>query len=184
MIPVGNTLVRKDILECHFACDLSKCKGACCTMESEYGAPLQKEEVETMQRILPDVMPLLPERHQKEILKHGFWEEKDGELLTRSVENKACVFVYYDGDVAKCAIEKAYKEGKVDFIKPVSCHLFPIRISKFGGDILRYEKIDECRDAIENGGNHKVTVAEFCRTPLERLYGSSWFVKLKEYIRS
>ncbi|MGE5362640.1 MAG: DUF3109 family protein [Bacteroidota bacterium] len=184
MISVSKVMVRKEVLENCFTCDLNKCKGACCTMESEYGAPLKEEEIKIIDNVLPEVLPYLPGLHRQEIEKNGFWEEKDGELLTRSVDNKACVFVYYDGDIAKCAIEKACKDGKISFIKPVSCHLFPIRISNFGGDIVRYEKIDECRDAVVNGAITKITIAEFCREALIRLYGIKWFEKLKEYFRS
>ena len=105
---------------------------------------------------------------------------KDNELLLRSIDNKDCVFSTYEGKVAKCAIEKAYNSGKIDFKKPISCHLFPIRVSNFGGDVLRFEKLQECEPAMENGKELDVTVAEFCREPLERLYGKNWFNQLKE----
>ncbi|MGE5457950.1 MAG: DUF3109 family protein [Methanococcaceae archaeon] len=183
-LQIDGVTVRKDVTQVHFACDLKKCKGACCTMESQYGAPLLAIEIEKIQEILPIVMPLLPERHQEEIEKRNFWENKEGELLTRSVNNRACVFVYYQGDIAKCGIEKAFYEGKVDFIKPISCHLFPIRISKFGGDILRYEKIHECEPALENGVEQNITIDKFCKNSLIRLYGESWFEKLRKEIGS
>jgi hypothetical protein len=148
-------------------------------MESEYGAPLKKEEIEEIEKVLPIVREYLSPKHIKEIEAKGFWEDKEGELLTRSVNNRACVFVYYEGEVAKCAIEKAYKDGKISCNKPISCHLFPIRVSRFGGDILRYERIPECHDAVENGVKLKVTIADFCKESLLRLYGPSWFEKLQ-----
>jgi hypothetical protein len=97
------------------------------------------------------------------------------------VNNRACVFVYYDGDIAKCGIEKAYREGKVDFIKPVSCHLFPIRITDFGGPVVRYEKFSECKPARKLGEKTNLTVAEFCSDALKRIFGSQWVTKLKKY---
>ncbi|MGE5683296.1 MAG: DUF3109 family protein [Bacillota bacterium] len=180
---IDDILVNREITNVKFACDLSKCKGACCTMESEYGAPLLEEEIPVMESILDIVKPYLPARHLEEIEKNGFWEEKSGELMTRSVNNRECVFVYYEGDVAKCAIEKAYKDGKVNFIKPISCHLFPVRVSKFGGDILRYEEINECRDALVNGARLNVTIAEFCKDSLLRHYGKAWYKKLSEEVK-
>ncbi|HEX2869210.1 MAG TPA: DUF3109 family protein [Ignavibacteriales bacterium] len=178
VLQIDGVTVRKDIVDSHFVCDLSKCKGACCTMESEYGAPIKKEEIEAIAKALPVVKEYLSPKHIQEIDDQGFWEEKEGELLTRSVNNRACVFVYYEGDIAKCAVEKAFKEGKIGVNKPISCHLFPIRVSRFGGDILRYERIPECYAAVENGVKLGVKIADFCRESLLRLYGESWFEKL------
>ena len=178
VLQIDGVTVRKDITDSHFVCDISKCKGACCTMESEYGAPIKKEEIEEITRVLPMVMEYLPAKHAEEIKDNGFWEEKEGDLLTRSINNRACVFVYYESGIAKCGIEKAYKDGKISVNKPISCHLFPIRVTKFGGDILRYERIPECHDAVENGVKLNVTIADFCKESLLRLYGPSWFEKL------
>lgn len=149
-------------------------------MESEYGAPLKEEEIFEIENILDIVLPMLPEINQESIKKDGFYEKKSGDLLTRSIDNKDCVFVYHDNEIAKCAIEKAFFEGKVDFRKPISCHLFPIRISQFGGDIVRYEKFFECAPALILGEEKKITVAEFCKDSLERLYGKEWYVSLTE----
>ena len=181
-IPIEAVIVRPEIVDAPFACDLKKCKGACCTLESPYGAPVTNKEVEKIGQILSIVKENLPKRHIEEIEENGYFEEKDGELLLRSVNNKACVFVYYEGEIAKCGIEKTYLEGKVNFRKPISCHLFPIRVSKFGGDVLRYEKIKECSPAIENGKSKNLVIAEFCRDSLIRLYGSKWYSKLVEKI--
>ena len=102
--------------------------------------------------------------------------------MIKSVDNRDCVFVYRDSqDVALCAIEKAFYAGEVDFIKPLSCHLFPIRISDFGGPVLRYEEYDECKPALENGENKNITIMNFCETSLKRSFGEEWFDKLKEY---
>jgi hypothetical protein len=180
IIKVENVVIRKEITEAHFACDLKKCKGACCTLESEFGAPLLKKEIPEIENILETVKKYLPPSHIKIIDEKGFYEEKDGELLTSSIDNKACVFVYYDKGIAKCAIEKAFFDGKVNFRKPISCHLFPIRVSKFGGDILRFEKFTECLPALENGSKNNISLIDFCKDSLIRLYGNNWYSKLKE----
>ena len=178
---INDVLVRDEIVEIPFSCDLKKCKGACCTLDSELGAPIKKEEVEEIENILPIVREYLDKRNNKEIENRGFYEIKDGELLINSINNKDCVFSYWQNDVAKCAIERAYFDGKIQYRKPISCHLFPIRVSDFGGDVLRYEKFSECAPALENGKRDNVTIAEFCKDSLIRLYGEQWYNKLMNY---
>lgn len=181
-IEVDDILINTEIFDIKFNCDLNKCKGACCTMESEFGAPITKEEIEELDKILPVVKEYLPKEHISEIEKNGFWINRFDQLMTRSLNNRACVFVTYDGDIAKCGIEKAYRDGKVDFVKPISCHLFPIRISNFGGDVIRFEKYHECNPAIEKGSKTDINVIDFCRTALERQYGNEWFSKTKDSV--
>lgn len=178
IININEVLVRKEILEVPFYCDLQKCKGACCTLESEFGAPVKKEEIEKIEEILPIIKEYISQNQIDDIDESGFYEIKDDELMIRSIDNRDCVFAYYDSSIAKCAIEKAYFDGKIDFRKPISCHLFPIRISDFGGDILRYEKFTECKPALEKGKEENLTIAEFCKDSLVRLYGEEWYNKL------
>ena len=173
-------IVNREIVETNFTCDLAKCKGACCTMESELGAPLIDDEIEIINKFLPAITEYLPKDHVDEISKHGFWIRKHGELTTRSLNNRACVFVTWDGDIAKCGIEKAFNDGKIDFIKPISCHLFPIRISKFGGDVLRFERYSECSPALDKGNKTKIKILDFCGAALEREYGKEWIKKTKK----
>jgi hypothetical protein len=182
LIPVEDVLIRTEIAEISFACDLKKCKGACCTIESEYGAPLLKEEIGQIESILDIIKEYLTKKHRLEIEDNGFYESKDDELLTLSIENKACVFVFFEKSVAKCSIEKAFIDGKTKFRKPLSCHLFPIRVSRFGGDVLRFEKFKECSPALENGAKNSIKLVDFCKDSLERLYGKKWYSKLKETI--
>jgi hypothetical protein len=181
-IPVEDVLIRTEIAELSFACDLKKCKGACCTVESEYGAPLLEEEIAQIEGILDIVIEYLPKKHRQEIEDNGFYESKNDELLTASIDNKACVFVFFEKGIAKCSIEKAFFDGKINFRKPISCHLFPIRVSKFGGEILRYEKFKECAPALENGAKNNIKLVDFCKDSLERLHGKKWYSKLKETI--
>jgi hypothetical protein len=111
IISVEEVLVRPEIVSTHFSCDLGKCKGACCTLESEFGAPLQDSEIKILGDILPVITKYLPQEHLEEIEKNGYYSVKHDELMTQTVNKKACVFVYFDGDIAKCAIEKAFFNG-------------------------------------------------------------------------
>lgn len=180
ILTIDEVLVRSEITDTPFYCDLQKCKGACCTLESDYGAPVTEEEISEIQAILPVVKEYLPEKHIAEIDENGFYEFRDNELMLKSVNRKACVFVNYEGDIAKCGIEKAFNDGKTNFRKPLSCHLFPIRISDFGGKVLRYEEFSECKPALEKGKELNITIAEFCKESLTRLFGSKWYLKLKD----
>lgn len=178
---INDVLVRDEIVEIPFSCDLKKCKGACCTLESELGAPVKKEEVEEIKNILPIVKKYLTQNNIDEIEDKGFYEIKDGEIMITSVNNRDCVFSFWDNGIAKCAIERAYFDGKVSFRKPISCHLFPIRVTDFNGDVLRYEKFSECYPALEKGKEDNVVIAEFCKDSLTRLYGEEWYNKLLNY---
>ena len=182
MNSIQDIVVSNKIADAPFFCDLKRCKGACCTLESDNGAPLRGDEIGKIDNILDIVMHYLSQRNIDEIEENGFYVEEDGELLTNSIDNKECVFVYRDNGIAKCSIEKAFVDGKTDFKKPISCHLFPIRISDFGGDVLRFEKFEECNPALEKGAEENVTVAEFCEEALERNYGKQWYSDLKKAI--
>ena len=182
LISIQDVLVNSEIAHTPFVCDLIKCKGACCTFESNYGAPLKKEEIGKIDNIISEVKSYMTENNKDEIDMNGFYEEKDGELFIRSIDNKECVFVHFQDGIARCSIEKAFNEEKTNFKKPISCHLFPIRNSNFGGDVLKYEKIDECEPAIEKGASENVTIAEFCEEPLQRNYGKQWYSEFKKVI--
>jgi len=181
-ISINDVLLRKEVVETPFVCDLGKCKGACCTLESDFGAPLKETEILEMEKVLPLIKDILPAEHWDEIEEKGFYEEKEGELLTRSVNSKACVFVYFENQIAKCSLEKLFFEKKTTFQKPISCHLFPIRVSDFGGEVLRFEKFSDCGPALEKGKEENVTAFEFCKSSLERQYGNNWYKKAKEMI--
>lgn len=183
MLVVDNIIINQNVLETKFTCDLKKCKGACCTMESQYGAPLKKSEIKVIEQILPEVLVYLPEEHKQEILDNGFWREEDGVYMTTSIDDRACVFVYFENEIAKCAIEKAFHKGKVSFQKPISCHLFPIRVTEFAGPILNYEEYIDCKPALELGKVTGIKVIDFCQDSLKREYGNEWVQKVKESTR-
>jgi hypothetical protein len=182
IIPIEDIVISEEVVKTNFACDLKKCKGACCTVESEYGAPLRKEEIEIINGIIDAVKKYLPKIHVDEIDKKGFYDTIKNKLMTRSINKKACVFVFYENGIAKCSIEKAYLNGESDFRKPISCHLFPIRVTNFGGDILRYEKFEQCSPALKNGDEKNIKMVEFCEESLTRLYGERWYSNLMEVI--
>ena len=175
---IDDVFINSDLFKTKFTCDLSKCKGACCTMDSEYGAPLKEEEIEKIDEVLPVLKKYLPKKNLKNIDKFGFWETKQNQLFIRSINRRECVFAVYDGDIAKCSLEKAFFDGNSNFRKPISCHLFPIRITEFGGTVLRYEEYSECEPALEKGKSTRLNVIQFCKDSLIRVFGKEWVEKV------
>lgn len=181
-LQIDDVIINEEIFTSHFACDLLKCKGACCTLKSDYGAPLTIDEIETMKEILPSATKYLSDFHREIISKNNFFVIDGDDRFTQSVNRRDCVFVFYENQIAKCSIEKAFFNGEINFRKPISCHLFPIRATNFGGDVLRYEKFSECQPAISNGKRTDQTVFEFCEEALTRNYGEEWRDKVKKEI--
>jgi hypothetical protein len=182
MILINNILLDEEILEARFACDLSKCKGACCTFPGKLGAPVLDEEVDAINKSIKNVWDYLPEVARQEIKKRGAVEGTPGQYSTVCINDRDCVFVYYEGDVAKCALEKAYFDGKNDFRKPVSCHLYPIRVTDFGGKYLYYSKISECKPAVEHGEKENIAMPDYLKDALTRAFGEEWYEELKAYL--
>ena len=178
---IDDIAVDSSLLTRKFACDLLKCKGACCSLPGGRGAPLLDSEIPEIEAALPEVLPILSEEKRKLISESGFYEGPKGDCATTCVDDEDCVFVYRENGIAKCAVERAYNEGKVGFRKPISCHLYPIRVSSFGGDILRYHELSECDPAVRKGKSENVGVIEFLKTALTRLYGEEWYNKLEIY---
>ncbi len=164
-----------------FACDLLKCKGACCSLPGGRGAPLLDSEIPEIEAVLPDVLPLLSEEKRRAIETSGFYEGHGGDYATTCIDDQDCVFVYRENGIAKCGIERAFNDGRTGFRKPISCHLYPIRVARFGGDVLRYHELAECKPAVGRGESENVGVMEFLKAALTRLYGEEWFGKLETY---
>ena len=183
MIAIDKTLVSADILEKKFVCDLNACKGACC-VAGDSGAPLLKEELPVLEAIVDKVKPYMVKKGVKAIEKHGAYVvDSDGDYTTTLVSEKGeCAFVYFDdSNTAKCSIEKAYYEGKIDWKKPISCHLYPIRITEHKNyDAVNYDKWDVCKPACECGKKLDVPVYKFLKEPLIRKYGKAWYKQLEE----
>lgn len=182
MYLIDKILVDDQIGKINFLCDLKECKGGCCTFEGEYGAPVLDSEVQQIYSVFDIVKEYLPPKALKTIEKYGSIEGSTGNYSTVTINKRDCVFVYYEGDVAKCAIEKAYFEGKINFRKPISCHLFPIRVSDFGGAYLYYQRFTECDPGLVLGQKEKLPMYKFLKEPLIRAYGQSWYEELENYL--
>jgi hypothetical protein len=177
MIVLEPAIVSDDIKEKYFICDLDKCKGACC-VEGDAGAPLELEEVAILEEIYDKVKPYLPQLNQKTIDEKGLFEvDSEGDFCTTTINNKECVFAYYETNgKLSCGIEKAYLDKKINFQKPISCHLYPIRVSKVADKfLLNYHRWDICTPACELGAKHQVPLYKFLKEPLERMFGQKWY---------
>jgi hypothetical protein len=183
MIIIQEVLISEEVIEEKFICNLSACKGACC-WEGDFGAPLEKEEIEILEREYDNIAPYLDEAGKKAMEDEGLYayykEEKD--FGTPLLENGACTYLTYDEQgIAKCGIEKAYEAGATNFKKPISCHLYPIRIQrspKTDYDLMNYDRWDICSAACALGKKHQVPVFQFVKEALIRKYGVAFFEEL------
>mgnify|MGYP000853823470 FL=1 len=181
MILLDNILIDENILNAHFACDLGACKGACCTFPGDLGAPLLDEELEKMKSAVEPSRKYLSEKALAYIEQHGVAQGDKGNYTTQCINGRDCVFVYYEGDVAKCAIERAYFAGEYEFRKPISCHLFPIRESFYAGKYIYYQKIAECASAVRHGDKEGISLVDSLEDAITRAYGRDWYELLKAY---
>jgi hypothetical protein len=185
MLQIQDTIVSLDVLEEMFVCDLSVCKGICC-VEGESGAPVESDEVAQLEEVLPVVWDDLSPQAQEIINKQGtVYLDEDDEFVTSIVDGEDCVFTCYDENgYCKCAIEKAYREGKTDFYKPVSCHLYPIRVAKYKGfRAVNYHRWSVCGAAVQLGRETGVKVYQFLKEPLIRKFGEEWYRQLENVDR-
>lgn len=186
VLKVQNVLVSDDVIEEKFICDLSKCKGACC-VEGESGAPLEDEELAMLKKVYPKVKPYLTEEGIKAIDEQGLYlKDSDNDWVTPLMwAGGPCAYTIFENGVALCGIEKAYREKKINFYKPISCHLYPIRILKTKtGDALNYHEWEICAPACKLGKKEKVRVFQFLKTSLVRKYGEPWYDELVEKAES
>lgn len=181
MFQLGKTIVSEDILEKEFVCNLTACKGACC-IDGDAGAPLLKEETSILEEIYPKVKHLLRPEGVEAIETQGTWViDKDNELGTPLIDNKDCAYVIFKGDSAFCGIEEAYNQGLVDWKKPVSCHLYPIRIKEFSSfQAVNYDRWDICSPACSLGKELQVPVYKFVKEALIRRFGNEWYEELEQ----
>jgi hypothetical protein len=184
MIEVGNVLVHEDVVKENFVCNLNKCKGACC-LEGDSGAPLNHDELHILDEIYPKVKPFMTAKGIETIEEVGTYvTDFEGDYTTPCVDtNKECAYVIWENGITKCAIEKAYEQGAIDWKKPISCHLYPIRITKYPEfDVLNYDRWSICSPACSFGDELKVHVHEFLKGPLIRKYGEDWYKELREAV--
>ncbi|MFZ4436730.1 MAG: DUF3109 family protein [Flavobacterium psychrophilum] len=181
MFQLGKTIVSEDILSKDFVCNLSACKGACC-VDGDAGAPLSKEETAILESIYPQIKPFLRPEGIAAIEAQGSWAiGTEGELETPLIDNRDCAYVIYDGPTALCGIEQAYNQGVVSWKKPVSCHLYPIRVKDFTEfAAVNYDKWDICSDACELGKELQVPVYKFVKEALIRRFGIDWYTELEQ----
>lgn len=181
MLQIDDTIVSFDLFDEHFVCDLASCKGICC-IEGDAGAPLDDEEIEKLEEVLPIIWDDLSDVSKKLIEKQGvFYIDEDLEPVTSIVEGRECVFTYTDENgFCKCAIEKAYREGKTDFYKPISCHLYPVRVQKYNDFLaVNYHRWKVCECARTLGNQLKVPVYKFLKEPLIRKFGEEWYKQME-----
>ena len=180
MIEVKNTLVHEDIVSENFVCNLNKCKGICC-IEGDSGAPLERSELAILDEIYPIIKPYMTEKGIAVIEEFGTYvKDFEGDYTTPCVDtNKECAYVIMENGITKCSIEKAYEEGKVGWKKPISCHLYPIRITNYPEfEVLHYDRWNICSPACSFGNELKVPVYQFLKEPLIRKYGADWYQEL------
>jgi hypothetical protein len=182
MIAHGKTVISQDLFEEQFVCDLKKCKGACC-VEGDAGAPLDLQEVKILKEEYNHIKPFLRKEGIEAIEKQGtaIIDDYDGEFVTPLVNEKECAYVVFDDKgTTLCGIEIAWKEGKTSFRKPVSCHLYPIRIQSYPSfDAINYHKWEICSPACSLGKELKVPVYKFAKDSLIRKYGEDWYSELE-----
>lgn len=183
MIAIDNVLISDEIINEQFVCDLDTCKGGCC-VDGDAGAPLEGKELKEIDKVYPLVAPLLSKAALAEIGKQGrYVYDQEFGWVTPAINGGICVYGITDGKgIVKCAIEQLYNEGKVDWKKPISCHLFPIRVTKSKDgktDYLNYEPRETtCKAACTLGKKLKVPVYKFLKEPLERKYGEAFYEAL------
>lgn len=181
MLQIQKTLVSLDLLEKRFVCDLQKCKGACC-VEGDAGAPLLEEELEVVEKMYEKVKPFMRKEGIAAIEKQGrHIIDDEGEPVTPLVKGKECAYVVFEKNGStRCAFELAYNAGKTDFKKPVSCHLYPVRIAKYNEfEAVNFQSWEICKPACICGEKLNVKVYRFVKEALIRRYGEAWFEELE-----
>ena len=191
MIDIDGKIISSDVFSQKFVCDLSACKGACC-VEGDSGAPLEKDEADLLKENFEKIKPFISPQGIEAINNHGtsVIDSYDGELVTPLIEGKECAYTVFDKDgTAKCGIENAYKAGEISFNKPISCHLYPLRLNKYQNFIaVNYHKWPICKPALTCGAKLNVKVYKFLKEPSVRKFGQEFYNKLEvvdnEFFRS
>ena len=183
MLIIEDGLVSDNLVNTQFACNTSACKGACC-VEGDYGAPLEKEEIQIIQDSINQIKPFMEDEGIALLDTEGFHEKDiDEEDCTTCLPNGACVFVKFDGMMATCAIENAHRAGALSLKKPISCHLYPVRVKKIGEYLaLNYHKWDICEPACQRGDKENIRVSDFLKEPLIRKFGEHWYEEFKNVL--
>ncbi|MBQ1968340.1 MAG: DUF3109 family protein [Flavobacteriales bacterium] len=190
MIQIKDTLISDDIITECFVCDLSRCKGECC-IAGDSGAPVGEEEKKTMEDVLPHVLPYMTPEGRRTVELMGAWvvDSYDRSPVTPLIDGKECAYlIKNDEGISLCAIEQAYNDGKIRFKKPISCHLYPIRLSQIMSyTALNYHRWEVCSDACVLGKKLGVPIYKFLKEPLTARFGKNWYAELeltaREYLK-
>ncbi len=176
---IDNTLISEDLKKIRFSCDLSQCRGDCC-IEGDAGAPLEKEEISILENFINDIKPFMTKKGREVVEKNGIFEyDIDAEYVTPLINNRECAFVVFDKGIASCAIEQAWSAGKISFRKPISCHLYPVRLTKLKNHIaVNYDKWDICKMALVKGKHENMPLYKTLKVPLIRKFGENRYQKL------
>ncbi len=185
MFELGKTVVSEEILENHFLCDLNACKGACC-VDGQAGAPLEEEETEILKGLFHKLKPYLRAEGVAAIEAQGtFVKGEDGDWETPLVDKKECAYVVYEKGVALCGIEKAHNDGAVDWKKPISCHLYPVRIREYSMlTAVNYHRWEICDPACALGEKQQLPIYQFVKEALIRKFGSDWYAELEKVAKT
>ncbi len=180
MIQIGDKIVSKELFDQHFTCNLGKCEGNCC-VHGDSGAPLQEEEVKVLEEHIQSIKSYMRAEGIREVDEQGPWiVDGDGDQVTPLVNGEECAYVVFEDGIARCAIEKAYLDGAVPFQKPVSCHLYPIRVDKLkNGVALNYHQWSICKPARILGEQNGVPVFRFLKDSITRVYGDGFYQELE-----
>ncbi|MBB3186453.1 DUF3109 family protein [Microbacter margulisiae] len=180
MIQIDDTIISRDIVQQNFICDLSKCKGICC-VEGEEGAPVTEEEAKQIEVLLPSIWADLSVAAKEVIEKQGItYLDRDNDLSISIVNGAECVFAFQDAEgYWKCRIEEAFEKGKTSFKKPISCHLYPVRLQKHRTfTAVNYHQWHICKGGIELGDQENRKLFQFLKEPLIRRFGEDWYQQL------
>ncbi len=182
MVQIDDKIISLDIFQKLFLCDLPKCLGSCC-VEGESGAPLEEEETVILEKIYPEIKHLLSSEAIEIIENNGTWNiDSDGDKVTPIIHGQECVYTYFNSDgICKCAIEKAHDEGIVNFRKPISCYLYPIRVDKYENyEALNYHIWPVCNPARELGKQIGQPVFRFLKDPIIKKYGENFYSEMED----
>lgn len=171
---IDDIAIDPTILSLRFRCDVKRCKGACCTIPGGRGAPLLDSEIDDLRKALPAASNHLSPEHREAISRQGFFEGSPGSYFTTCVGHEACVFVIKEEGIAKCALEYAFLRGEISWRKPLSCHLFPIRIDRGQQERIRFEYLADCEPAYDHGASTGSYLSDFVSEALNRAYGRDW----------
>lgn len=180
ILQVGNVLVSPDIFTEKFCCDLDACKGQCC-VEGDAGAPVTMDEIAEIENVLDNVWDEMSASAQSVVDKQGVaYTDSEGDLVTSIVHGKDCVFTCYEKDTCLCSLEKAFRQGRTKFVKPISCALYPIREKSFGNHLygINYHRWNICKDAVKKGRELNLPLYRFLEGPLTRRFGAEWYKEL------